>query len=85
MATMHASRPSVSSPLANPTQTPGATARITPQRAYSFPRSSALRPFPSAVPAPGAGKKPVKIIQPPANQRGSFVLNLTQAELGRQE
>ncbi|KAJ7369003.1 hypothetical protein DFH08DRAFT_675824 [Mycena albidolilacea] len=82
---MHTSRPSVSSPLANPTQTPGATAPTTPQRAYSFPRSSALRPFPSVVSASGAGKKPVKMIQPPANQRGWFVLNLTQGELGRQE
>ncbi|KAJ7893471.1 hypothetical protein B0H14DRAFT_3427535 [Mycena olivaceomarginata] len=54
-------------------------------RAHSFPRSSALRPFPSVVSASGAGKKPVKMIQPPVNQRGWFVLNLTQAELGRQE
>jgi hypothetical protein len=34
--------------------------------------------------AAAPGKKPVKMIQPPANQRESFVLNLTQAELSRQ-
>ncbi|KAF8213438.1 hypothetical protein K438DRAFT_1093874 [Mycena galopus ATCC 62051] len=89
MATMH-SRPTVSSPLANPTQSHSssgpAAARMTPQRTYSFPRSSALRPFPaiSAATAPGGAKKPVKMIQPPANQRASFTLNLTQAELSRQ-
>ncbi|KAJ7666454.1 hypothetical protein B0H17DRAFT_890686, partial [Mycena rosella] len=60
-------------------------ARITPQRAYSFPTSRALRPFPSIVSAaPAPGKKPVKMIQPPANQRESFDLNLTQAEFSRQ-
>ncbi|KAK7064528.1 hypothetical protein R3P38DRAFT_3165558 [Favolaschia claudopus] len=88
MATMHASRPAVSSPLANPINTHSssgpAAARMVPQRAYSFPRSSALRPLPLSVAVPAASKKPVKMIQPPASQRGSFVLNLTQAELGRQ-
>ncbi|KAJ7139789.1 hypothetical protein C8R44DRAFT_605643, partial [Mycena epipterygia] len=76
------SRPFVSSPLAN--QAPAAT-RMTPQRAYSFPTSRALRPFPSIASAAATpGKKPVKMIQPPANQRESFVLNLTQAEFSRQ-
>ncbi|KAJ6604309.1 hypothetical protein DFH09DRAFT_898504, partial [Mycena vulgaris] len=85
-ATMTASRPSVSSPLAGQTHTSGpAATRITPQRTYSFPTSRALRPFPSIAPAaPAPGKKPVKMIQPPANQRESFVLNLTQAEFSRQ-
>ncbi|KAJ7225850.1 hypothetical protein GGX14DRAFT_349486, partial [Mycena pura] len=71
------SRPAVSSPLAD--HTAPATTRVTPLRAYSFPTSSPLRPFLSVAP----GKKPVKIIQPPANHSVSFELNLTQAELGR--
>ncbi|KAJ7275392.1 hypothetical protein B0H12DRAFT_1006429 [Mycena haematopus] len=88
---MHASRPSVSSPLANNspqchTSSGPAASRMTPQRTYSFPRSSALRPFPSiSTGTSGAAKKPVKMIQPPANQHASFTLNLTQAELGRRQ
>ncbi|KAJ6519477.1 hypothetical protein C8R45DRAFT_807249, partial [Mycena sanguinolenta] len=89
--TMHASRPSVSSPLANNnspqphTSSGPAAARIIPQRTYSFPRSSALRPFPTiSTAATPAAKKPVKMIQPPANLP-SFTLNLTQAELSRRQ
>ncbi|KAJ6574770.1 hypothetical protein B0H19DRAFT_934077 [Mycena capillaripes] len=82
---MTASRPPVSSPLADQTHTSGpAAARMTPQRTFSFPTSRALRPFPSLSTATAPGKKPVKMIQPPANQRESFVLNLTQAEFSRQ-
>lgn len=83
---MTASRPSVSSPLAGQNYTSGpAATRLTPQRTNSFPTSRALRPFPSMSPAAApAGSKPVKMIQPPANQRESFVLNLTQAEFSRQ-
>ncbi|KAJ7102257.1 hypothetical protein B0H15DRAFT_320850 [Mycena belliarum] len=76
---MTASRPSISSPLAGQGHS---AARITPPRAFAFPTSRGLRPFPSIAPAPG--KKPVKMIQPPANQPGSFHLNLTQAEFSRQ-
>ncbi|KAJ7723097.1 hypothetical protein DFH07DRAFT_897729 [Mycena maculata] len=81
MATTGMSRPSISSPLASRSYAPGPVARTTPQRTYSFPTSRALRPFPSIA---AAAPKPVKIIQPPANQRVSFVLNLTQAEFSRQ-
>ncbi|KAJ6627263.1 hypothetical protein B0H10DRAFT_1780137 [Mycena sp. CBHHK59/15] len=80
---MTASRPSVSSPLAAQSHTAGpAAAHIMPSRAYSFPTSRALRPFPTPAAAPKS--KPVKMIQPPANQRASFELNLTQAEFSRQ-
>ncbi|KAJ7462719.1 hypothetical protein B0H11DRAFT_1735107 [Mycena galericulata] len=82
---MTASRPSVSSPLAGQSHPSGpAATRVTPQRTYSFPTSRALRPFPTISAAAPTAKKPVKMIQPPANQRESFVLNLTQAEFSRQ-
>ncbi|KAG6837028.1 hypothetical protein H0H93_015891 [Arthromyces matolae] len=89
MATMTMSRPSISSPLANSSRTPPSAAqRITPQRTPSFPTSRALRPFPSVSntlhPTPGK-KPPVKIIEPPKNYQGTFVLNLTQAEFSRQD
>ncbi|KAJ6501722.1 hypothetical protein C8R47DRAFT_1108517 [Mycena vitilis] len=83
MATM-TTRPPVSSPLASQAHSSGPAARIMPQRTYAFPTSRALRPFPSIAPAPAHGKKPVKMIQPPANQRETFELNLTQAEFSRQ-
>ncbi|KAK7463849.1 hypothetical protein VKT23_005784 [Stygiomarasmius scandens] len=85
------SRPFVSSPLAAAPEhhTPGTLKRITPQRQSSFPSSQALRPFPSlrAIQPPnkGTSNKPVKMIQPPADQRSMFVLNLTQAEFSRQD
>ncbi|KAJ7042569.1 hypothetical protein C8F04DRAFT_945401 [Mycena alexandri] len=84
---MSASRPAVSSPLAGPSSTSSGSAstRMTPQRTYSFPPSRALRPFPTISSAGTAPKKPVKMIQPPANQRETFVLNLTQAEFSRQQ
>ena len=66
--------------------------------AHFFPTSRPIRPFPSianslARPAtPGSkgsngapGRKPTKLIQPPANFKSEFVLDLTQAELGRQD
>lgn len=89
--TMHVPRsyaPAASSPLA-------ATGSPRPlhQRGNSspaFPTSRPLRPFPSIATsfgkrANGAPAKPVKIIEPPKNFRGEFVLNLTQAEFGRQD
>lgn len=75
-------RPPVSSPLASQTHPSAPAARMMPQRTYAFPTSRALRPFPSIAPTPG--RKPVKMIQPPANQRETFELNLTQAEFSRQ-
>ena len=76
-----ASRPRVSSPLAASAQP-----RAPAARAHSFPTSRPLRPFPSlAVPSSKPARKPVKIIEPPANFKGAFVLNLTQAELSRQD
>ncbi|KAA1468569.1 hypothetical protein DENSPDRAFT_742888, partial [Dentipellis sp. KUC8613] len=87
-------RPMVSSPLASSSSSQPAKAptRPFPQRATSFPSSQPLRPFPSiaqrlAVPAPGRkATKGVKLIEPPKNYSGgTFVLNLTQAELSRQD
>ncbi|KAI0322263.1 hypothetical protein OF83DRAFT_1167657 [Amylostereum chailletii] len=84
-----ASPPFASSPLAGHTQSPTPfSARPIPARTPSFPSSRPLRPFASIghVTQPSHHKgKPVKLIQPPANQRGQFVLNLTQAELSRQD
>ncbi|KAI0076241.1 hypothetical protein K474DRAFT_1598329, partial [Panus rudis PR-1116 ss-1] len=85
-------KPTVSSPLAS-TAPP---TRIVPKRQLSnapaFPTSRPLRPFPSintsikGISSSGsAPKKPTKIIEPPKNFRGQFVLNLTQAELSRQD
>ncbi|KAL6304203.1 hypothetical protein BKA93DRAFT_784345 [Sparassis latifolia] len=86
-------RPHVSSPLA-------ATGAVRPQSTRkisntpAFPVSRPLRPFPSiasslsggAHRSSGApGKKPIKIIEPPPDFKGAFVLNLTQAELSRQD
>ncbi|KAJ3568970.1 hypothetical protein NP233_g5362 [Leucocoprinus birnbaumii] len=84
------SRPVVSSPLAGNsssahTQTAGQ--RILPRRNPSFPSSRALRPFPSIAQSlqPSNTKKAVKIIEAPKNQKSMFMLDLTQAELSRQE
>ena len=74
-----ATRPRVSSPLAASAQP-----RPLPARTHSFPTSRPLRPFPSLAVKPSQ-RKPVKIIEPPANFKGAFVLNLTQAELRRQD
>ncbi|TFK41359.1 hypothetical protein BDQ12DRAFT_679334 [Crucibulum laeve] len=87
------SRPVVSSPLADSSSARTATQRIAVKRNTSFPSSRALRPFASishAFQQPGAGptassKKPMKLIQPPENFKATFVLNLTQAELSRQD
>ncbi|KAI0639164.1 hypothetical protein C8Q77DRAFT_1152161 [Trametes polyzona] len=75
-------RPRVSSPLAASAQP-----RPVPSRTHSFPTSRPLRPFPSIVTnnAKSSSRKPVKMIEPPANFKGAFVLNLTQAELSRQD
>ncbi|EMD41729.1 hypothetical protein CERSUDRAFT_79369 [Gelatoporia subvermispora B] len=87
-----AARPYVSSPLASNSCARPAHAR-TSSCAPSFPVSRPLRPFPSIANVSGlpqragsaAGKKPVKIIEPPAGFKGAFTLNLTQAELSRQD
>ncbi|KAJ3482062.1 hypothetical protein NLI96_g7225 [Meripilus lineatus] len=88
-------RPVVSSPLAS-----NASARPIPKRnisyAPAFPTSRPLRPFASIANATipslplrsskaASGKKPIKIIEPPKGFRGEFVLNLTQAELRRED
>ncbi|KAF7306635.1 Peptide methionine sulfoxide reductase [Mycena indigotica] len=80
MSTLSASRPMISSPLAGPTQNARAPPPQTRPYGGAFPTSRALRPFSTAA---NAGKKPVKIIQPPASQKDCFVLDLTQAELSR--
>ncbi|KAI0047977.1 hypothetical protein FA95DRAFT_1558511 [Auriscalpium vulgare] len=71
-----------------------------PHPRVAFPASRPLRPFasianaftPAQQPAahkaagkPAGAKKGVKLIQPSKNYSGTFVLNLTQAELGRQD
>ncbi|KIY51354.1 hypothetical protein FISHEDRAFT_37371, partial [Fistulina hepatica ATCC 64428] len=94
-ATATISRPFVSSPLAGHAS---ATRPVdsNPQRHshHVFPASRALRPFPSIAASltpklpttANARKQPtVKLIQPCKNQRGIFVLDLTQAELSRRD
>ncbi|KDQ54740.1 hypothetical protein JAAARDRAFT_134483 [Jaapia argillacea MUCL 33604] len=92
-----AAAPTISSPLASSSSRSLGLNRPTPTRNESFARSRPLRPFPSianslshpsskssGLSAPG--KKPVKLIEPPKRfQGGSFTLNLTQAELSRQD
>ncbi|KJA25987.1 hypothetical protein HYPSUDRAFT_133739 [Hypholoma sublateritium FD-334 SS-4] len=90
--TVPVTRPVVSSPLAGSAQNIPHITRPTTKRNPSFPSSRPLRPFPtishiinpvSAKSSPGA--KPVKIIEPPKNFKATFVLDLTQAEFGRQD
>lgn len=90
LATMTMSRPINSSPLADSSNSGRTTTpRIIPQRNASFPSSRALRPFPTIShalqPNSSSKKPPVKIIEPPKNHKGTFLLNLTQAEFSRQE
>lgn len=68
------------------------TSRPQPARNPSFPPSRPLRPFASiaqSIAPPKRGtptsKKPVKLIEQPKNHKGTFLLNLTQAELSRQD
>ncbi|KAI0768526.1 hypothetical protein BD413DRAFT_127284 [Trametes elegans] len=77
-----AARPRVSSPLAASAQP-----RSVSSRPHAFPTSRPLRPFPSIAVnhAKSSARKPVKMIEPPANFKTAFVLNLTQAELSRQD
>jgi hypothetical protein len=84
----------VSSPLASSSSHAIPASRPRPIRTPSFPPSRPLRPFASiaqSIASPKMGtsmistKKPVKLIEPPKNQRAIFLLNLTQAELSRQE
>ena len=88
-------RPVVSSPLAsNAPSRPAAKRNIS--YAPAFPTARPLRPFASIANATiptlplrsgktASGKKPVKIIEPPKNFRSEFILNLTQAELRRED
>ena len=67
------------------------------KRGPAFPTSRPIRPFASIATTLQAGvatvsaagkieKKPIKIIEPPEGfKSGYFVLNLTQAELSRQD
>ncbi|RDX56120.1 hypothetical protein OH76DRAFT_1452213 [Lentinus brumalis] len=76
-----ASRPRVSSPLAASAQP-----RTLPSRQHAFPASRPLRPFPSlSINSKLPARKPVKIIEPPANFKSAFILNLTPAELSRRD
>ncbi|KAF9270480.1 hypothetical protein L218DRAFT_976264 [Marasmius fiardii PR-910] len=90
MSSLTISRPVVSSPLADPSNGIAAK-RVAPKRNSSFPSSQALRPFPTIAAAlrpmqqTGSAKKPVKIIEPPANFSTTFMLDLSQAEFSRQD
>ncbi|ETW87525.1 hypothetical protein HETIRDRAFT_431844 [Heterobasidion irregulare TC 32-1] len=85
--------PTISSPLASPSSP--TNSRPLPKRASLFPTSRPLRPFPSIsqsfTPAGSRASRPdakksVKLIEPPKNfSGGTFVLNLTQAELRRDD
>ncbi|PPQ97158.1 hypothetical protein CVT26_000421 [Gymnopilus dilepis] len=97
--TLTLNRPAVSSPLAESSQSNyPAIKRPVQKRTPSFPSSRALRPFPTishimqppaatSVPSSSSSpsKKPVKLIEPPANFKTTFVLDLTQAEFSRQD
>ncbi|KAK0198592.1 hypothetical protein F5146DRAFT_98655 [Armillaria mellea] len=81
------SRPTISSPLAGSPCTSGQAKRIVPRRNPSFPSSRALRPFPSVAAAfqpfgsKASNKKPIKIIEPPANHFHTFVLDLDSGRI----
>ncbi|PPQ63502.1 hypothetical protein CVT24_004729 [Panaeolus cyanescens] len=89
MPAMSFARPLVSSPLADSQTNIPPVKRELPKRASAFPSSRALRPFPAIAhvmsPKGPAATKPVKLIEPPANFKATFVLELTQAEFSRQE
>ncbi|THH06439.1 hypothetical protein EW146_g9608 [Bondarzewia mesenterica] len=84
--------PAISSPLASSPSSSPTNGLPRPKRTSYFPTSRPLRPFPSIAQSlapsgnrPGA-KKPIKLIEPPKNYFGNtVVLNLTQAELSRQD
>ncbi|KAH9043761.1 hypothetical protein EDB84DRAFT_673436 [Lactarius hengduanensis] len=85
---VNTTRPLVSSPLASPISPTLQSSRPQSIRKPLFPASRPLRPFPSVMTSGirTATKKPIKIIEPPKNYHGGcFVLNLTQAELSRQD
>ncbi|TFK57462.1 hypothetical protein OE88DRAFT_1730827 [Heliocybe sulcata] len=85
--------PSTSSPLARSSPVPiSPFQRPTPTRNVSFARSRPLRPFasvanslPQAQPGQKGSKGAPKLIEPPKKFSGTFSLNLTQAELSRQD
>ncbi|KAF5337362.1 hypothetical protein D9611_003179 [Ephemerocybe angulata] len=90
------SRPLVSSPLADSPSTgraPMPRPAFPMRKSGQFATSRALRPFPTISTALQPSKsanlasksKPIKLIEPPKNFKMSFVLDLTQAELRRQE
>ncbi|KAM6497938.1 hypothetical protein JOM56_005886 [Amanita muscaria] len=81
------------SPAHNPRS--ASASSVGQRRPAHFPTSRALRPFAtishviqqpkSRTSTPQEQKRPqVKLIEAPSNQRMTFLLNLTQAELGRQ-
>ncbi|PFH46995.1 hypothetical protein AMATHDRAFT_153265, partial [Amanita thiersii Skay4041] len=88
------SRPMISSPLAaaaaDASRASRATPLVTPQRPTHFQSSRALRPFPSIAHVlkqsnAKSAQSSVKLIEPPKNQKGTFLLDLTPAELSRQD
>ncbi|KAF8740679.1 hypothetical protein AX14_007810 [Amanita brunnescens Koide BX004] len=96
MAAVTLSRPMISSPLAAAPES-SRTTRSSPtaaqRRNSHFPASRALRPFasisqvlqqPKTI-SPQNQKPAVKLIEPPKNHKATFLLNLTQAELSRQD
>ncbi|KAF8140035.1 hypothetical protein EV363DRAFT_1311479 [Boletus edulis] len=73
----------VPSPLAGPSHNPvSAPQRPLPRRSPHFPSSRPIRPFASIQ---NMSMKPVKLIEPPQNFKTTFILDLTQGELSRQD
>lgn len=80
--------PHTSSPLAGSPQGHSPSFRPSPARKPAHLKSRSIRPLPfslQTVPTVSKdGRRPIKFIEPPKNQRCTFVLNLTQAEFSRQ-
>ena len=74
----------VSSPLAGPTHNSvSVPPRPLPRRNPQFALSRPIRPFTSI--SQNSSLKPVKLIEPPQNFKTTFILDLTQEELSRQD
>ncbi|KAF8559310.1 hypothetical protein OG21DRAFT_722717 [Imleria badia] len=77
----------VPSPLASQSHNSVSTPpRPLPRRNPHFPTSRPIRPFASISQNTSlSSTKPVKLIEPPQNFKTTFILDLTQGELSRQD
>ncbi|KAI9572750.1 hypothetical protein HD554DRAFT_1348683 [Boletus coccyginus] len=74
----------VPSPLAGPSV--AVPPRPLPRRNPHFAPSRPIRPFASISQNTSlSSTKPVKLIEPPQNFKATFILDLTQGELSRQD